>query len=324
MNERANTGMRKEFENLKSGSALARLAYWTLRFLGGILTSERRQHVKAWFFKVTRHRPSFCRRVKEWGLSKTPRSPRVIVSLTSYPKRIGTVHRTIETLLTQTFKPDLVVLWLGEDKFPNKEADLPQSVLRLRDFGLLIGWTKDIRSYTKLVPALKAYPDDIIVTADDDVFYQANWLELLYRSYEKDKDAIHCQLVRRITVVHGKVGPYSTWAYGTEKGCASALNLLMGVAGVLYPPHSLHEDVLREDLFKDLSPMADDLWFWAMAVLAERQIKLIENALPPPEGDCAADMSEALLNMNTGTQHLNDKQFERILQHYPELRGKIV
>ena len=35
--------------------------------------------------------------------------------------------------------------------------------------------------HTKLVPALKAFPNDILVTADDDVFYPVNWFEQFSR-----------------------------------------------------------------------------------------------------------------------------------------------
>lgn len=315
--------MRESFEKLgRSKSCVARLCYLVLRSARILFPTEMRQRVKACFFKVTRHRPSFCRRVTEWGLNKTPRSPRVIVSLTSYPKRIGTVHRTIETLLTQDFKPDMVVLWLGEDRFPNKEADLPAALLRLRDFGLTIGWTKDIRSYTKLVPALKAYPDDIIVTADDDLFYRMNWLKALVHSCEKDAAVIHCHLVRKIQTTDGLLLPYRQWPYGQVSGEATFDNLPMGFAGVLYPPHVLYNDVDDEAKFLALAPCADDLWFWAMAVQNGTQIKLIEDSCGEPTADCATDNSRALVTTNVGLNK-NDSQMRAILESYPNLQDRL-
>lgn len=311
--------MRESFERLRqSGSFAARIVYGILWIGHILLASERRGRIRALFFKVTRHRPSFCRRVKEWGLSKTPRSPRVIVSLTSYPKRIGTVHRTIETLLTQDFKPDMVVLWLGEDKFPNKEANLPRSLLRLKEYGLTIGWCKDLRSYTKLVPSLRAYPEDVIVTADDDVFYRPEWLVRLYRSYEGDQSVIHCHLVRRILFENGSLRPYSSWAHGTEMGESTFHNLVMGVGGVLYPPHVLHPDVLDAVKFQRMAPLADDLWFWAMAVLNETKICLIREALGASIGDCAADNTEALMSENVDCGK-NDVQVRAIVAEYPQI-----
>lgn len=86
----------------------------------------------------------------------------LIISLTSHPKRIKNSHIAIESLLKQTIKADKVILWLGKDKFPNKEQDLPNELLKLREKGLTIEWCKDIGSYTKLIPALKKYPNSII------------------------------------------------------------------------------------------------------------------------------------------------------------------
>ena len=42
------------------------------------------------------------------------RSRELIVSLTSYPKRFSTLHLTLKSLLTQSVRPDRVILWLAE------------------------------------------------------------------------------------------------------------------------------------------------------------------------------------------------------------------
>ena len=94
-------------------------------------------------------------KAKEYGITSEKRNPQVIVSLTSYPARMPFVHVALNTLLTQTFKPDRVILWLAEEQFPNIENDIPEEVLKLKDYGLEIRWTEDIKSYKKLLPSLK-------------------------------------------------------------------------------------------------------------------------------------------------------------------------
>jgi hypothetical protein len=84
------------------------------------------------------------------------------------------VHKTIETLLNQSHKADKVILWLAEEEFPNKEKGLPRELIQLIKSGLTISWCRDIKSYKKLIPALEKYPKSIIVTADDDLYYQKN------------------------------------------------------------------------------------------------------------------------------------------------------
>lgn len=44
-------------------------------------------------------------------------------------------------------------------------------------------------------------------------------------------------------------------------------NLATTGGGTLFPPHSLHPDVFRDDIFMNLCPTTDDLCFFAMAIL---------------------------------------------------------
>lgn len=316
--------MRNSYESLKGGNFIVRTLYCLIWVGHVFLPSSRRQWIKECFFRLTRIRPRFCRRLSKWGLNDVPRSPKVIVSLTSYPKRIGTIHRTIETLLTQDFRPDMVVLWLAKDQFPNGEADLPRKLLNLKAFGLMICWCEDIRSYKKLIPALREYPEDVIVTADDDLFYRPDWLGRLFASYQTDSDAVHCHFANDIRVLNGQIGRYSEWLFCGECGPKSFRKALLGGAGGLYPPHILAEDVMRSDLFMKLAPCADDLWFWAMAVLNNKKVKLIDNAFRRFECDYAADNSEALQNHNLGPASMNDSQLSSILKAYPIVKERLL
>ena len=120
---------------------------------------------------------------------KTP----LIVSLTSYPKRIHEISTTIESLLMQKKKPNKLILWLADEQFPNKEKDLPENIIVLKKYGLEINWCKDYRSYKKLIPTLATYPDAIIITTDDDMYYSRKMVSRLYDAYEKAPDGtIRC------------------------------------------------------------------------------------------------------------------------------------
>jgi hypothetical protein len=90
---------------------------------------------------------------------------------------------TIQSILNQTYKPDFVVIQLAEEEFPNKEKDLPKNLLKLRQFGLKIKWNKvNYKPYNKLIPTIKEYPNDIIVTVDDDIIYDKNMIKRLWNS----------------------------------------------------------------------------------------------------------------------------------------------
>lgn len=248
---------------------------------------------------------------------------KLVISLTSYPARINTINQTIESLLNQTIKPQKIVLWLAKEQFPNKEEDLPKQLLDLvnNNFNFFIEYCDDIKSYKKLIPALKEYSDSIIVTADDDLIYEKDWLEKLYKAYEKEPKMIHCHRAHRILFDKKKqIKPYIKWKFEISNVKPSFNNFLTGVGGVLYPPNVLHPDIFKGEVFKDLAPMADDIWFWAMAVLNNTKINVIKNnckVLEYVEGtqeDCL---------WATNRTGKNDEQLKNVLNRYPEILEKL-
>ena len=209
----------------------------------------------------------------EYGVTTEKRSPQLIVSLTSYPGRINTTHLAVNTLLRQSIKPDKVILWLADEQFPNKENDLPNELLKLKEYGLEIKWCEDIRSYKKLIPALKEFPEDIIVTADDDIYYEEDWLESLYDAHKKNPTSLIAQRVRRLKTDNGeiKVVPnkiFMDWDLSKPE----YFNQLLGGTGCLYPPHSLYKDIYDYEKAMELLPTNDDIYFWAMAVMNHTKI----------------------------------------------------
>ena len=244
----------------------------------------------------------------------------LIISLTSYPARINTVNKTISTLINQTIRAEKVILWLADEQFPNKEKDLPPQLLDLTKKGLTIGWYKDIKSYKKLIPALKEYPQAIIVTADDDILYKNNWLEQLYSAYIKEPEYIHCHRAHYITFEKNEISPYKKWKQNIPKFKPSFNNFFTGSGGILYPPNCFHKDVLREDLFMELCPNADDIWFWAMCILNDKKINIATGAQPLKLVDGTQEEALWYSNMNEGQ---NDIQLKKVTEHYPEILEKL-
>ena len=137
------------------------------------------------FCKKFKYKYNF-QEINDIGINTESRNPRIIVSLTTFPARINTVYKTVTTLLQQTVKPDILVLWLAEEQFPNKQ--LPENLINLEKYGLTIKWCKDIKSFKKLIPSLKEYPEDIIITLDDDYYYDKDLLKTLLEEHEKYPD----------------------------------------------------------------------------------------------------------------------------------------
>jgi glycosyltransferase involved in cell wall biosynthesis len=260
------------------------------------------------------------------GPSKA-RTPKLIVSLTSFPQRIPEIFFGLCSLLDQTVKPDMLLLWLAEEQFPNKEKDLPKRVRDLEKYGVTIKWCADLQSYKKLIPALKECPNDIIVTADDDIYYPRNWLELLYQSYLRQPQFVHCHRAHRITFDEsGEIDSYNRWPNGISTDEASYLNFCTTGGGALYPPGSLYQDVSRPDLFMKLCPTADDVWFWAMAVLNDRKIRVVDRNIPefiPLDPELESEMKDGV-TLYSINKHANDGQIKRVIEFFgPELVRKL-
>lgn len=245
----------------------------------------------------------------------------LIVSLTSYPARINTVNQTIESLLNQTVKPEKIILWLAPEQFPNREKDLPRQLLDLVPKGLTIDWYKDIKSYKKLIPTLQKYPNKVIVTADDDVIYEEGRIEELYIAYLNNPDLIHCYKAHKIVFEHEKLLPYMYWQRNIKSVKPSFNNFFTGVGMVLYPPYCFYKDILREDLFTELAPDTDDIWFWAMAVLNNTKINVIKkNQVKSHNIPNSQDFALWYKNMLLGK---NDVNLHNVFTYYPEVYNKL-
>lgn len=260
------------------------------------------------------------------GVSRAARRrPKVIVSLTSFPARIPTLHVCVDSLLSQSLKPDKVLLWLAEEEFPGRERDLPSELLALKKRGLTIRWCENLRSYKKLIPALKEYPRDIIVTADDDNRYAPQWLERLYVSYRADPTCVHCHRVTRFYPCEGhfEIVPGGASYYGTP----SLLNKQVGLGGVLYPPDVLHPDVMRRDLFEALAPTSDDIWFWLTGVLRGTRVRVADEPLVRAdyiEGTQSGPTLTAVNDHGEVPYETFFKHFNNVLDHYPSLKEMLV
>lgn len=240
----------------------------------------------------------------------------IIISLTTYGKRIYDVPLVIESLFNQTIKANKVILWLAEEEFC--DDNIPVILKRMKKRGLSIGYCKDIKSYKKLIPCLLQYPFDTIITVDDDVIYARDIIERFIYSHLISPNAILFGRGHRIKFTNeNKVMPYTDWEFDIRDEKISNLNFPTGIGGILYPPNSLNKNVIDETLFTRLAPSADDIWFKAMSLLNNTPVKRIN--MPESFWDYCTiiqrsqDISLYHTNMY---QNENDKQFERTIEYY--------
>jgi SAM-dependent methyltransferase len=255
-------------------------------------------------------------------------SPKYIVSLTSYGKRLAdTAPYAIVTLLNQSTKPDNLILWVANE---DKEK-IPPIMEKLTQKGLEIRFCEDIKSYKKLILAIETFPDDYIITADDDVYYPENWLEQLIVEHQKYPKKIICHRAHGIKVDENyNLLPYLQWDSCVEpSNYSKRLEAIFptGVGGILYPPKCLYKDIANKESFMKLVPYADDIWFWAMAVINkeyfgdESPYVVIENGYSRDTQSINLKQEQdgnALWNYNS--QIGNDKNLKEMLEHYAQIK----
>ena len=94
----------------------------------------------------------------------------------------------------------------------------------------------------------------------------------------------------------------------------------------MYFPGALCEKVFDEDKFMRICPTADDIWFWAMAILNNTKITGIDNpynflTYVNVARETGVIDNYTLWNLNkTGK---NDEQLKDIFKEFPEILEKI-
>jgi len=249
--------------------------------------------------------------------SPPPQTPQYIVSLTSYGKRLQTTAPiAIASILHGNILPSRIILWVSEDGWEQNKY-----LQSLQEKGLEIRYFEDLKSYKKLIPALQEFPDDYIITADDDLLYPHNWFEQIMECHKTYPDKIICHRAHGIRVdSEHNLLPYNNWDWCAEPQEHERI-FPTGGAGTLYLPHCLHKDVLNKDLFMKLAPNADDVWFWAMALINKSQYTVIKNGYSSSIIDIG--MQDSALQNSNVDEGGNDRQIKAVVENYPQIKDII-
>lgn len=242
----------------KPGKAINRILNFTLKRVLDLL-------VPPYYNRTIDKRP--------WGLNMDKREEKFIVSLTSFPARINSVWITIETLMRQTFKPDMIILWLAESQFPDRI--LPDSISRLESKGLTVRFCEDLRSHKKYYYSLINYPNTNVITFDDDLYFDRHAVENLVELHRRFPGSVATNRAHKITFSGTMVNPYRKWKHNVTDTNPSHLLVATGGAGTLYPKNSMPEETFDKELFMRICFSADDIWLKVMEL--KNKTKVVTN-----------------------------------------------
>ncbi|QNM85777.1 hypothetical protein H9W90_01260 [Polaribacter pectinis] len=247
-------------------------------------------------------------------------SPKIIVSLTTFPARIGRIWIVVESILRQKIKPDKIILWLSAEQFKDINR-LPKKLKSFQKKGLEIRLCdEDLRSHKKYYYAFKEYPNDTIITVDDDLFYPETLIEDLINLNKLYPKTISCnRAFKIISNTNDILLPYNKWNLLKEEMGPSSEFFYTTGGGTLFPPNTLYNEVLNKDVFMKYCLLADDVWLNLMSQLNKTKVsKLGKKSILLPILN-TNNMKLSTLNLE---QNLNDKQISDVRKYFIKSNNK--
>lgn len=247
----------------------------------------------------------------------------LIVSMTSYGHRLSdSCPYALYSIFSQTLRPNRICLFLDNSW---SDETLPPLIKRMQQSGLEVYYSEDLRSYKKLIPALQRFPDNRIITVDDDFYYNKDLCQWLVEEYDRavaqGEQAVVGSWASVETSLNGEFAPYNDWPDGAGLDKNKHWSLKAG-NGTLYPPRVFDDEICKSEVFMQLAPTADDLWFWAM----ERRQNILIRQIPTGRYGlhrCVNRLlqydyehqTDALTYINN-VQDNNEQQFRALIERY--------
>lgn len=276
--------------------------------------------MKKLIYRIYRKINYFFRRIyvltapKRDALNRQERKVRIIVSLTSYPERFAHIHTALKSIMLQTVRPDKIIVWLDEDV---ERSRLTPKMIALEKYGVEYrNMPGDLKPHKKYFHAMQEFPDDIIITVDDDLIYANDVIETLINVHACYPDAVCARRVHKMTKnPDGTIASYKDWI-GEYRGCDTPSHELVatGVGGVLYPPHCLYEKAFDTELITTLSLKADDIWLKFMELLNGTYVVWAPCRIPMP--DLIEKEQKTSLKSENVAQNMNDVYFSRVQKFF--------
>lgn len=243
----------------------------------------------------------------------------IIVSLTSFPPRMASVWMTIDSIMRQRIRPNRLILYLSADEFPEGIDGLPQNLKNYIPLGLEIEFRADnLRSHKKYIYAVSENPSSVVITVDDDIYYQSNTISSLLELHKRYPNAICANRSRKITFdSDGNFNLYRNWQNIYQSHTPSHLLVALGYGAILYPCLLIqNREMFDVEKIKKYCFNADDLWLKGIALTNDIPV-VASNYMPhSPEVQLVRGVSLQKVNTSKTIRSGNDIQWENINKLY--------
>jgi len=258
---------------------------------------------------------------------------KVIISLTTIPSRMEHLYPCLRSIIGIKGVDEIVlVLPMESKREPRPDGSDPYRVpkdiheLIIKHKITILRSKKDLGPATKLIPVLKREMDkklplekeNLIITLDDDKFYQSDTVTDLLKCWEKNKKCVCARKGGKIVFTAGKRRHpnyqqsikfgfiYEEPCRGADFKRPSIIHVVYGTGGVLYRPSFFNDEIFDYEV-KDAPKEAffvDDVWI--SGHLAKRRItSLIAPSIRKPYHDKTANLRCGMMDLSTAANTVN-------------------
>jgi hypothetical protein len=242
---------------------------------------------------------------------QTVKMPEFTLTLTSWAPRIPTLGTVLDSIGRQAHLPKTVYLNIAPE-----DLHLLNNLPYRNDLNLVVTTFENIGPGKKLIPIWESNRDEYIITIDDDLVIP-NFLftDLLLQSVFYPGSIIASR-THKIEYKDGALTSYNEWDhnFSKEDGPSELLFPTSG-AGVLFPPDSLHKNVVNLMQYKELCFHTDDLWWFIHARMARSQVRRIPGERPL----IYIDGTQEWGLWENGNKVRNDVNIKRLTEHFGDI-----
>lgn len=162
---------------------------------------------------------------------------------------------------------------------------------------ICVRWVPNTGPYRKLIPILReAGPEDVIVTADDDIFYGRDWLSWMLGAYHENGGKPVAARVRSKKVNFlGKETSYLHWKIIHDPIVVRENYVVTFGGGAVLTRAMFREVDIADDSFLKVASTADDLWYSKLLQLNNNEVVVVPVILEQLNFICHND---GLINHN--------------------------
>ena len=167
---------------------------------------------------------------------------RIVVSMTTSPRRIQLFHPVVDSILAQTIQPSAIYLNLP-DKFRNRETyTIPNWLNDVASIRINQTVAEDWGPAMKILPtlAMEREPETVIITIDDDVIYPQSALATFAEASARQSDTAFCSMGFRFASDSGHIQPV--------REHLQRCDALQGFSGCCYRRVHFDEAELRSEI----------------------------------------------------------------------------